>query len=101
MGHEADTVSPVPTRHVRRCSPHPNVSGVRPHHAAEHAEKCGFPRSVGSKDGEQFAGLKLETHVVDRAEPPESTDEAYRLQPETQRSTLTGRRIPGGGGHPG
>ena len=87
MGNDADAMSPIPARHIRRCSGHPNVPGGRPYHATEHSKKRRFPGSVGSEDGEQLTGLKLEAYAVDRTEPPESTDEAYRLQPETQRPT--------------
>ena len=92
-------MSPVPTRNIGGCSRYSNVSGGRLHYAAEHSKKRGLARPVGPEHGEQLTRPKLEAHLVDRAESPESTNESYSLQPEIQRRVLTRRRVASGRGH--
>ena len=99
MGYDSDAMSPVPTGYIRRCSRHMYLPGVRFHHATEHAKQCGFARSVGPENGEQLTGFKLETYAVHGAEPPKTTDEAYRLQSEAQITLLDRIRASGQGGH--
>ena len=42
----------------------PQVSGERPHKAQHGTAERGLPRSIGTDDGDEFAGLNIDRNIL-------------------------------------